>query len=113
MSGLFYAINYIKKLLLRAFPLDMMLIQNILYIVIIADISEPSIQAFHDNDINPSCAHIIEKPVQAMTARKGFACGASFVCVQVYDIISFVFRVLSQVAALLRQAESVLCLLVR
>ena len=53
--------------ILRALPADAMRFKNILHLVIVLHISEPSVEALHHDNINLSGFHVTKEPLQLLS----------------------------------------------
>ena len=92
---------------LCADPLDLVLVENGLDLVKIRNVAEPSVQALEQNDVNAISADVVEKTLQLLAARDGFAGGAALVGIDTDDEVVVLVGVVGQIVLLLSEGEAV------
>ena len=94
-------------LLLRALPVHMMRVENVLHLVVVADVAEPSVKALEDDDVDFVGADIVKKPLQFLPARQRFPRRVALVCVHIYNGVMVYLCVALKIGTLFADREAV------
>ena len=84
-----------------------MLVENILYLVVVADIAEPSVKTLENDDVDFVGAYIVEQALELLALAYRFPCRVALVGVHVHNGVMVYLCIVLQIGALFAEREAV------